>query len=157
MFCPNCGAEIVSERQKFCVKCGESLAEITGQVQPGEYDGAQMYSYSHENEYESEIDDALAQEDSLSNSNFRVIAVILVILIALACSLPFIFSNGNSCGSGESSLPSSCSQKTFVCDLCGSEERGRPHKAEFLGEECELCDDCYKGLHELSDGLESLF
>lgn len=42
----------------------------------------------------------------------------------------------------------------FTCDLCGEEKSGKKHQEELLGETITLCDDCYKGLEDLSDMLK---
>ena len=50
------------------------------------------------------------------------------------------------------SLLTACGK--FECDLCGEEKSGKKHKEELLGEEVVICNDCYKELEELADGLK---
>ena len=50
------------------------------------------------------------------------------------------------------SLLTACGK--FECDLCGEEKSGKKHKEELLGEEIVICNDCYKELEELTDGLK---
>lgn len=36
---------------------------------------------------------------------------------------------------------------TFKCGLCGEEKTEAGHKTNILGQEVEICDDCYNGLN----------
>ena len=46
----------------------------------------------------------------------------------------------------------------FTCDLCRKEKSGKKHETEILGQEIEICDDCYttidEGVSSLKDALE---
>ena len=42
----------------------------------------------------------------------------------------------------------------FTCDACGEEKSGKKYKESVMGEEIEICKDCYKELEELADALK---
>ncbi len=42
-----------------------------------------------------------------------------------------------------------CGNKSFKCDLCNDEKTGKSHKTKVLGEEVEICDDCYEDIQGL--------
>lgn len=42
----------------------------------------------------------------------------------------------------------------FECDLCGEEKSGKKYTEKVLGQEAEICKDCYKELEELADALK---
>lgn len=44
--------------------------------------------------------------------------------------------------------------KTFICDACEEEKRGKQHKSEVLGETIVLCDDCYNELKSIVSEIE---
>lgn len=44
---------------------------------------------------------------------------------------------------------SGCSH-TFTCGLCGKEVNEAGHKQTVLGQEIEICNDCYNGLKSLA-------
>jgi ribosome-binding protein aMBF1 (putative translation factor) len=50
------------------------------------------------------------------------------------------------------SLLTACGK--FECDFCGKEKSGKKHKEELMGKEVVICDECYKELEELADGLK---
>ena len=41
----------------------------------------------------------------------------------------------------------------FKCDVCGEEKTGKKYERELLGEEIDICKDCYKELEELADAF----
>lgn len=65
----------------------------------------------------------------------RVIGVVSVIMLTVVLS----------CG---------CGKKTYTCGWCGSTVTQSPHHAKILGQEIELCDDCYKGIKEMQTQLD---
>lgn len=40
----------------------------------------------------------------------------------------------------------SCGEKDFICGWCTRSVHEKPHEARILGQDVELCDDCYKEL-----------
>lgn len=40
---------------------------------------------------------------------------------------------------------------SFTCGLCGKSVNESGHKYEILGQEVEICDDCYNGLKSLTE------
>ena len=167
MFCPNCGAEITKEKQKFCIKCGESLdnieslaSEILNGNDVSNYDEG---DYCDEPEYEAAYEAAGEytgdNRSYISGTSIRPVAIIALLLLLCAIIIPIIVTSSEGCDSGSSSSESGSlfSGKTFVCDICGEEKKGRPRKAEIWGEECEICGDCYKDLKDLRDELADYF
>ncbi len=41
---------------------------------------------------------------------------------------------------------------TFTCGLCGKEVNEAGHQYTVLGREVEICDSCYNGLQDITNG-----
>lgn len=46
-----------------------------------------------------------------------------------------------------------CGKQMFNCDLCGREVNERPHNVSLLGQDAQICKDCYDSIKELQDAL----
>ena len=42
----------------------------------------------------------------------------------------------------------------FTCDFCGEEKTGKKYERELLGQEVDICKDCYEELEELAGSLK---
>ncbi|MGN1458365.1 MAG: hypothetical protein ACI4XP_10510 [Acutalibacteraceae bacterium] len=42
---------------------------------------------------------------------------------------------------------------TFTCGVCHQEKTGNSHKTQILGQEIEICDDCYNLGNNIANGL----
>ena len=50
------------------------------------------------------------------------------------------------------SLLTACGK--FECDFCGEEKTGKKYERELLGQEVDICKDCYEELEELAGSLK---
>lgn len=60
----------------------------------------------------------------MKKKNARITTIMLTVLLAV--------------------ILTSCGEKDFVCGWCTRSVHEKPHEARILGQDVELCDDCYK-------------
>ena len=66
------------------------------------------------------------EQCKMKKKNARITTIILTVLLAV--------------------ILTSCGEKDFVCGWCTRSVHEKPHEARILGQDVELCDDCYKEL-----------
>ena len=125
MYCSQCGTQN-NDTAKFCKKCGNMLSSDSMKKE--------VYVQKVEDTSSTGFQTTREETRAISLGNMRGVfkGAIIVMLLIGAISI-FIGVIGI---------------KSFTCGYCMRSVKEKPHDVKMLGQQIEICDDCYDMLRD---------